>query len=77
MKIQVFGTGCQKCNDLAEATKSAAANLGLDYEFEKVSDINDIIAAGVMMTPAMGVDGEVKVSGKVPSVEELESLLKA
>mgnify|MGYP001142121710 CR=1 FL=1 len=77
MKIQILGTGCPKCNSLAEQTKAAAAELGLDYEFEKVTEINDIIAFGVMMTPALVVDGEVKVAGKVPTVEELKALLQA
>lgn len=75
MKLQVLGTGCPKCTKLAEMTDAVAQELGLDYELEKVTDINDIMQMGVMMTPALAVDGQVKVSGKVPSVEELKSLL--
>ncbi|HDP95990.1 MAG TPA: thioredoxin family protein [Candidatus Aminicenantes bacterium] len=74
-KIQILGTGCPKCEQLTRAAKAAADELGLEYELEKVSDINDIIAFGVMMTPALAVDGEVKVVGKVPSPAELKTLL--
>jgi small redox-active disulfide protein 2 len=73
--IQILGTGCAKCNKLAEATKTAADDLGLDYEMEKVTDMMRFADFGVMVTPAMAVDGEVKVSGRVPSVEELKTML--
>lgn len=76
MKIQILGTGCPKCTKLAELTERATQDLGLDCEIEKVTDINDIIAMGVMMTPAFVVDGEVKFTGKVPSVEDLKLYLK-
>jgi small redox-active disulfide protein 2 len=76
MKIQVLGTGCAKCELLAEQTRKAAAELGLDAEVEKVTDINEILGFGVMMTPALAVDGEVRVVGKVPAVEELKEMLK-
>jgi small redox-active disulfide protein 2 len=74
-KLQIFGTGCAKCQKLTENTEAAAKELGLQYELEKVKDIAQIMAAGVMMTPALAVDGKVKVAGKVPSVEELKRLL--
>ncbi|MBK1790265.1 thioredoxin family protein [Persicirhabdus sediminis] len=76
MKIQILGTGCHKCNTLAEVAEAAATELGLDYELEKIKDINQIMAFGVMMTPALAVDGEVKVVGKVPSVEAVKSILQ-
>lgn len=76
MKIQILGTGCPKCNQLAENAKKAADELSLACELEKVTDINKIIASGVMMTPALAVDGTVKVIGKVPSVEEIKKILK-
>jgi small redox-active disulfide protein 2 len=76
MHIQILGTGCPKCTKLAESAESAARELGMDYEIEKVSDINQIIAMGVMMTPALVVDGEVKIVGKVPSVADLKLILK-
>ena len=76
MKIQILGTGCAKCTKLYEVTEQAAQSLGLQYELEKVTDLNRIMSFGVMMTPALVVDGQVKVSGKVPSVDELKSILK-
>jgi small redox-active disulfide protein 2 len=75
MKLQILGTGCAKCNALAQATEQAAQALGLQYELEKVTDLNRIMSFGVMVTPALVVDGKVKVSGKVPSVDELKKLL--
>lgn len=74
-KLQVLGTGCAKCHKLAEQAEAAAKALGLEYEVEKVTNINDIMAFGVMITPALAVDGEVKVAGKVPSVDELKKML--
>jgi small redox-active disulfide protein 2 len=75
MKLQILGTGCAKCNALAAATQQAAQALGVPYELEKVTEINRIMAFGVMVTPALVVDGKVKVAGKVPSVDELKKLL--
>ena len=74
-KIQILGTGCAKCQKLAEVTKQAADSLGLDYEMEKVTDINQIMGFGVMTTPGLAVDGKVLVAGKVPSQTEIEKLL--
>ncbi len=74
-KLQILGTGCPKCHKLAENTEAAAKALGIEYEMEKVSDINQIMTFGVMMTPALAVNGQVKVVGKVPSVEEIKALL--
>lgn len=74
-KIQVLGTGCPKCLKLTDNARAAADELGLEYELEKVTDINKITSFGVMMTPALVVDGEVKVVGKVPSSEEIKKYL--
>ena len=74
-KIQILGPGCQKCKQLAKAAKQAADALGMEYELEKVTKINDIMSFGVMLTPALVVDGQVKIVGKVPSVEEIKELL--
>jgi len=74
-KLQILGTGCAKCTKLAHATEEAAQSLGLDYKIEKVTDLREIMGFGVMMTPALVVDGVVKVSGKVPSLEEIQKLL--
>ena len=74
-KIQILGTGCPKCKKLAENTETAAKDLGIEYEIQKVTDINEIMKFGVMVTPALVVDGQVKLAGKVPSVEEVKNLL--
>ena len=74
-KIQVLGTGCPKCKKLAENADLAAQAMGIEYELEKVTDINDIMKFGVMLTPALAVDGEVKVVGKVPDPEAIEDML--
>ena len=74
-KIQVLGTGCPKCKKLAENAETAAKAAGIEYELEKVTQINDIMAMGVMMTPALVIDGQVKVVGKVPSVDEIKAFL--
>jgi small redox-active disulfide protein 2 len=74
-KIQILGTGCPKCHKLAENAKQAADQLGIDYEMVKVTDIKEIAAFGVMLTPALAVDGEVKLVGKVPDPEELKKFL--
>jgi small redox-active disulfide protein 2 len=74
-KIQVLGTGCAKCEKLAEHTKQAAENLGLNFQIEKITDINKIMSFGVMTTPGLAVDGKVLVAGKVPGVTDLEKLL--
>jgi small redox-active disulfide protein 2 len=76
MKIQILGTGCAKCQTLAQRAQAAADALSLDYQLEKVTQINDILAFGVMNTPALAVDGQVKVVGKVPETDELTDVLK-
>jgi len=75
MIIQVLGTGCPKCAKLAANADAAAKELALDYELVKVTDINEIMEFGVMMTPALAIDGEVRLVGKVPSVADLKALL--
>jgi small redox-active disulfide protein 2 len=76
MKIQVIGPGCHKCKTLAQLTEQAVAELGITAEIIKVSDIKQIMAMGVMMTPALAVDGAVKVSGKLPSLAEVKAMLQ-
>ena len=71
-KLQILGTGCPKCKKLAELTEQAARELGLEYELVKVTEINEIMDFGVMMTPALAVDGKVKVAGKIPSLDEIK-----
>lgn len=74
-KLQILGTGCPKCQKLAENTRAAAEAAGVDYELEKVTDVNEIMKFGVMMTPALVVDGEVKVAGKTPDAKEIQKFL--
>jgi len=74
-KLQILGSGCPKCKKLAENTEAAAKELGIEYELEKVTDINQITSFGVMMTPALAVDGEVKLIGKVAGVDEIKTLI--
>jgi small redox-active disulfide protein 2 len=74
-KIQILGKGCKKCTLLAETAGKAAKELGLTYELSKVTDLSEIANFGVMFTPALVVDGQVKVAGKVPSVEDVKKLL--
>jgi small redox-active disulfide protein 2 len=74
-KLQILGTGCAKCTNLAAATEQAAQALGLEYQIQKVSDLKEIMSFGVMMTPALVVDGKVKVAGRVPSVDDLKRML--
>ena len=75
MKIQILGTGCPKCRKLAENAEAAAKVLQLDCQIEKVTDINQITAFGVMMTPALAIDGVVRLVGKASSVDELKAVL--
>ena len=74
-KIQILGTGCPKCKKLAENAETAAKELGIEYELEKVTQINDIMKMGVMFTPALAINGEVKVAGKVASPEDIKGML--
>lgn len=76
MKIEILGTGCPKCKKLMELTVEAVNETGIDAEIKKVDRINDIMNCGVMITPALAIDGKVVVSGKVPSKEEIKNLIK-
>jgi small redox-active disulfide protein 2 len=74
-KLQIVGAGCAKCKKLAELADQAAKSLGVPYELEKVTDIQQIVELGVLMTPALIVDGVVKFSGRVPSLEEIKKFI--
>lgn len=76
MKIEVLGMGCPKCRKTKENIKIALAELGREAELAEVKNLKEIAGYGVMMTPAVVIDGEVKLSGKVPSVEAVKSLLE-
>jgi small redox-active disulfide protein 2 len=73
--FQVLGPGCNNCKRLAENVEAAANELGIEYKLEKVTDIQAIVQAGVMRTPALTVDGKVKIYGRVPGVDELKAML--
>ncbi len=75
MQILVIGPGCSRCKALAQSTEQAAKELGVPYEISKVTDLRQITALGVMMTPALAVNGTIKMAGRVPSVEEIKKLL--
>jgi small redox-active disulfide protein 2 len=74
-KIQILGTGCPKCKQLAENAEAAAKALGLECELVKITEINEIMKFGVMMTPALAVDGEVKSVGKALPIDDIKKLL--
>lgn len=74
-KLLVYGSGCPKCAKLAEAVEHAAKQGGVPYTLDKVTDIGEIVKAGVMMTPALAVDGVIKVSGRIPDAAELGAIL--
>ena len=74
-KIQILGTGCAKCKTLAELAETAVKELGIDGQIEKVTDIKEIMKFGVMTTPALAVDGQVKIVGKVPAISEIKKIL--
>lgn len=75
-KLQILGMGCKKCQLLTEHAEAAAKELGIDYEIEKVTDINSIIDMGVMSTPALAIDGSVVLSGKTSSPAEIKTILQ-
>ncbi len=75
MKLKIYGSGCSKCNLLTQHAETAAQALGLSYDIEKVTDVNAIIDAGVMRTPALAVNDDIVVEGAVPSAEQLKKYL--
>lgn len=76
MQLLVIGPGCTKCKTLAQYTEQAVKELGIAAEIHKVTDLKQIMALGVMMTPALAINGTIKVTGKVPSIAELKVLLQ-
>lgn len=75
-KIEILGMGCSRCNQLEERAKEAVKQLGIEAEVIKVGDIKTITSYGVLMTPALVVDGVVKIAGKVPKIEEIKTWIK-
>ena len=74
-KLQILGTGCSKCMRLTEQVEQAAKELGIEHQIDKVTDLQEIVSFGVMTTPALAVDGQVKVAGNIPSIEEIKRLI--
>jgi small redox-active disulfide protein 2 len=77
MEIEVLGPGCKSCNVLEAATAQALDRLGIDQEVTKITDYGQIASYGVMSTPALAIDGDVKTTGRVPSVDEIADLITA
>jgi small redox-active disulfide protein 2 len=75
MKVEIYGTGCPKCKKLFENAQEAVKISGVDADVVKVEDINEIMNAGIMMTPAIAIDGEIKSSGKLLAVDDIKDLL--
>ncbi len=76
MKIEILGTGCPKCQKLYDAVKDAVTQTGVQAEIVKVTKINDILNYGIMVTPALVIDGKVKMAGKIPSSDEIVNWLR-
>ncbi|MFW5786805.1 MAG: thioredoxin family protein [Halanaerobiales bacterium] len=72
-EIEILGTGCPKCKKSAEVVQKVIDEMGVEAEVKKVEDLNEITSRGVMTTPAVSVEGDVKISGKVPSEEDVRS----
>lgn len=75
MEIKVLGTGCAKCKQLEKTVRQAVDELGIDAQVEKVTELTDIMAYGIMSTPGLVIDGEVRLAGQLPKLEELKSIL--
>ncbi|PHS74036.1 MAG: redox-active disulfide protein 2 [Porticoccus sp.] len=75
MKLTIYGSGCAKCKQLTANAEAAASSLNLTYEVEKVTDTNAIIDAGIMRTPALAIDGDIVIEGKVSSADEVKAVL--
>ena len=73
--IKILGTGCPKCIKLAELAETAAKELNIEYKMEKVTDLNKIMDYGVMITPALVIDGQVKIAGKIPKMDDIKKML--
>jgi small redox-active disulfide protein 2 len=77
MKIKVYGPGCANCQNLEKNTKEAVKEIGVDAEITKIQDMDHILEAGIIATPGLAIDGELKAMGRVPSVEEIKKWIKA
>ncbi|UYO74868.1 thioredoxin family protein [Halomonas qinghailakensis] len=77
MKLKIYGSGCKKCQQLTDNAQEAANALGLTVDIEKITDVNAIIDEGIMRTPALGIEDDIVIEGKVASAEDIQKLLKA
>ena len=75
IQLKVLGPGCARCEQLAEITKTAADELGVEYELEKITDLSEFLDYGLMMTPGLVVDGKLEIQGRVPTVQQVKELL--
>ena len=75
MEIKILGTGCAKCKQLEKTVRQAVDEMGIDAQVEKVTELTDIMSYGIMSTPGLVVDGEVRIAGRLPKLEELKSIL--
>jgi len=73
--IKILGTGCPKCNKMAELVEQAANELNAEFRLEKVTDLNKIMSFGVIFTPALVLNGDVKIAGKVPKLDDIKKML--
>ena len=76
MKIEIYGSGCAKCKKTEEIVRQAVKELNIKAEISKIEDLQKIIDKGIMMTPAVAVDGVVKILGRVPSIQDVEKILQ-
>ena len=76
MKIEIFGSGCTKCKSVEKLVRNIVEELGIKADIVKVEDLQEIVNRGIMMTPAVFIDGEVKIVGRVPTADELKKLLR-
>jgi len=76
MRIEILGTGCPKCESVARNAQEALTQLGIQVDVVKVTDITEIAARGVMLTPALVIDGDIKAVGKVPTIDEIKAWLQ-
>jgi small redox-active disulfide protein 2 len=74
-QIRILGTGCPKCRQLAENAEIAAKRLGIEFELAKITDITEIAESGIMMTPGLIIDGEIKSTGRLPAADEIMEML--
>ena len=77
MKIRIFGPGCMKCRETEKIVRNVLTETGIEADVEKVEDVNSMVAAGVLATPAVEIDGQVKIAGRVPRPEDIKKLLGA